>query len=82
LPPRASDDDEIVRMLIAAKTPLDHVNNSGWTGLIETIVRGEGGRRHNATLKELVKARANVDDRRSRRNTPLTLARSGITLRW
>ena len=42
--------DEVVRMLIAAKAPLDHVNNLGWTALIESIVLGDGGKRHVATL--------------------------------
>src|SRR5262249_11791416 len=34
---------EIVRALIAAKAPLDHVNNLGWTALLEAIVLGNGG---------------------------------------
>jgi hypothetical protein len=29
--------DEVVRMLIAAKAPLDHANNLGWTALIERL---------------------------------------------
>ena len=67
--------DEIVRMLIAAKAPLDHVNNLGWTALIESIVLGDGGKRHTASLQALVKAGANVNlaDRSGR--TPLTLAK-------
>ena len=67
--------DEVVRMLIAAKAPLDHVNNLGWTALIESIVLGNGGKRHVATLEALVKAGANVNHRRPRRRTPLTLAK-------
>ena len=43
--------DEVVRTLIAAKAPLDHVNNLGWTAVIESIVLGDGGKRHIATLK-------------------------------
>jgi hypothetical protein len=35
--------DEIVRQLIAAGAPLDHVNNLHWTALIESIVLGDGG---------------------------------------
>jgi ankyrin repeat protein len=67
--------DEVVRMLIAAKAPLDHVNNLGWTALIESIVLGDGGKRHIASLDALVKAGANVNiaDRTGR--TPLALAR-------
>ena len=41
---------EVVRMLIAAGGPLDHVNNLGWTALIESIVLGDGGRNHTDTL--------------------------------
>jgi uncharacterized protein len=68
--------DEIVRTLIAASAPLDHVNNLGWTALIESIVLGDGGKRHIATLEALVKAGANVNlaDRSGR--TPLALAKT------
>ena len=34
---------EIVRALIAAKAPLNHVNNLGWTALLEAVVLGNGG---------------------------------------
>ena len=68
--------DEVVRTLIRAGAPLDHVNNLGWTALIESIVLGDGGKRHTATLRALVEAGANVNlaDREGR--TPLALARS------
>jgi ankyrin repeat protein len=67
--------DEVVRMLIRANAPLDHVNNLGWTAVIESIVLGDGGVRHQATLRALVAAGANIDiaDRNGR--TPLVLAR-------
>jgi len=67
--------DEVVRTLIAAGAPLDHVNNLGWTALIESIVLGNGGPRHTATLKALVDAGASLKlaDRQGR--TPLELAR-------
>ncbi len=67
--------DEVVRMLIAAKAPLDHVNNLHWTALIESIVLGNGGKRHTATLAALVKAGANVNLADGNGATPLTLAR-------
>lgn len=67
--------DEIVRMLIAAKAPLDHVNNLGWTALIESIVLGDGGKRHVACLEALVKAGANVNLADGAGVTPLALAR-------
>jgi ankyrin repeat protein len=72
--------DEVVRVLITAKAPLDHVNNLGWTALIESIVLGDGGRRHVATLKALVEAGANVTIADRGGATPLMLAkRRGFT---
>jgi ankyrin repeat protein len=50
---------EIVQTLIDAGAPLDHVNNLNWTALIESIVLGDGGARHTATLKALVDAGCN-----------------------
>jgi uncharacterized protein len=52
---------EIVRMLIAAKAPLDHINNLHWTALMESIVLGDGGKNHTDTLAALVAAGANVN---------------------
>ena len=65
---------EIVKSLIAAGAPLDHVNNLQWTAVIEAIVLGDGGEDHTATLKALVEAGANVNLRDGRGNSPLTLA--------
>lgn len=67
---------EVVRILIRAGAPLDHVNNLGWTALIESIVLGDGGTRHRETLRALVEAGAkvNLPDRNGR--SPLALARS------
>ena len=67
--------DEVVRMLIAAKAPLDHVNNLGWTALIESIVLGDGGKRHVASLDALVKAGANVNIADRNGQTPLMLVK-------
>jgi len=66
---------EIVRILIRAGAPLDHVNNLGWTALIESIVLGDGGPRHTDTLKALVEAGANVNLADRNGQTPLALAR-------
>jgi ankyrin repeat protein len=66
---------EIVRTLIAANAPLDHVNNLGWTALIESIVLGDGGRNHTETLDALVKAGANVNIPDRQGVTPLGHAR-------
>ena len=68
--------DGVVRQLIAAGAPLDHVNNLHWTAVIESIVLGNGGPRHQATLKALIDAGANLQLTDRQGNTPLQLARS------
>jgi ankyrin repeat protein len=66
---------EVVRMLIAAKAPLDHINNLKWTALIESIVLGDGGRNHTETLRALVEAGADLNIPDGSGATPLRLAR-------
>ncbi len=68
--------DGVVKQLIAAGAPLDHVNNLHWTALIESIVLGNGGPRHVETLRALVKAGANLQLTDRSGNTPLALARA------
>ncbi len=68
--------DGVVRQLIAAGAPLDHVNNLHWTALIEAIVLGQGGPRHVATLQALVDAGASTQLTDRQGQTPLALARS------
>lgn len=67
--------EEVVKLLIQAGAPLDHVNNLGWTALIESIVLGSGGKRHTETLRALVEAGANVNLPDRNGTTPLALAR-------
>lgn len=66
----------VVRALIGAGAPLDHVNNLGWTALIEAVILGDGGPDHVATVKALVAAGASrkIADRGG--ITPLDHARS------
>ncbi|WP_077003282.1 ankyrin repeat domain-containing protein [Variovorax sp. KK3] len=68
--------DEVVRRLIAAGAPLDHVNNLHWTALIESIVLGDGGPRHQRTLVALVDAGASLRLADRQGNTPLQLAKA------
>ena len=68
--------ERVVKTLIDAGAPLDHVNNLGWTALIESIVLGQGGPRHVATLEALVDAGANVNLADRGGTTPLGLARA------
>ncbi len=66
----------VVRQLIKAGAPLDHVNNLHWTAVIEAVVLGDGGPRHQACLQALLDAGADprLADREGR--TPLQLARA------
>jgi ankyrin repeat protein len=66
---------EVVRRLIAAGAPLDHVNNLGWTALMESIVLGDGGRSHTETLQALVSAGADVNIADRQGVTPLQHAK-------
>ena len=67
---------EIVEALIAARAPLDHVNNLGWTALLEAIVLGDGGPRHQATVEALVKGGADLNLGNRDGTTPLSLAKA------
>ena len=56
---------EVVRQLIEGGAPLDHVNNLGWTALIEAVILGDGGPDHVRTVQYLVEGGAdlNIPDR-------------------
>jgi len=66
----------VVRQLIAAGAPLDHVNNLHWTALIEAVVLGDGGASHTDIVRQLFAAGANprLTDRSG--HTPLQLAQA------
>ncbi len=66
---------EAVSALVAARAPPDHVNNLGWTALIEAVVLGDGGPAHQATVEALIKGGANLDLPDRQGGTPLALAR-------
>lgn len=68
--------DGVVRQLIAAGAPLDHVNNLHWTAVIESIVLGDGGVRHQAVLQALLDAGASTRLADREGNTPLALAKA------
>jgi hypothetical protein len=67
---------EVCAALIAARTPVDHVNNLGWTALIEATVLGNDDERHQATVAALIKGGANLDLPDRDGKTPLALARA------
>ena len=68
--------DGVVRQLIAAGAPLDHVNNLHWTALIEAVVLGDGRARHQAVVAALLAAGANTSLADRDGKTPLQLAKS------
>jgi uncharacterized protein len=65
---------DVVKALIDAGSPLDHVNNLGWTALIESIVLGDGGANHQRCLRDLLAAGANANLADRSGVTPLKLA--------
>jgi ankyrin repeat protein len=66
---------EVVRILLRAGAPVDHVNNLNWTALIEAIVLGDGGRRHADIVALLVDAGADVNLADGNGRSPRELAR-------
>jgi len=67
---------EVVRRLIAGGAPLDHVNNLGWTALIEAVILGDGGPDHVATVRALVEAGADPSIADREGVSPLAHARA------
>ena len=67
---------EVVRRLIRSGAPLDHINNLGWTALIEAVVLGDGGPDHIETVRALVLAGANKSIADNAGVTPLEHSRS------
>ncbi len=55
--------------------PVNHVNNLGWTALIEAIVLGRGGPDHQEMVRMLLAAGADPNLPDGQRRSPLTLAR-------
>jgi len=54
---------------------LDHVNDLGWTALLEAVVLGDGGRRHQQVVRALLAAGADPTIPDADGRTPIALAR-------
>lgn len=67
--------DEVVRILLEAGAPVDHVNNLGWTALIEAVILGDGSARYAKTVKHLLAHGADPDIADRQGLTPLDHAR-------
>jgi hypothetical protein len=54
-----------VKILLAMAIDKDHVNNLGWTALLEAVILGDGGAAHTEIVRLLVTAGAdaNIADR-------------------
>ena len=66
----------VVQQLIDAGAPLDHINILHWNALIEAVVLGDGGARHQAVLRALLNAGADTRPTDRAGNTPLMLAKA------
>ncbi len=67
---------EVVREILKRPNiPVNHVNNLGWTALIEAVILGDGGPRHQEIVRLLLAAGADAGIADRAGKTPLTLAR-------
>ena len=53
----------IVDRLLAAGVEVDHVNNLGWTALLEAVILGDGGPDHQAVVRSILAAGADASVR-------------------
>lgn len=68
---------EVVKLLVYTEGfPIDHVNNLGWTALMEAIVLGSGGKVHTDIVRVLVEARCDINIPDSKGVSALTHAKS------
>ena len=66
---------EVVTELLETDIEVDHVNDLGWTALLEAIILGDGGPRHTRVVRLLVEAGADVNLADGEGVTPLEHAR-------
>ncbi|MGG1658272.1 ankyrin repeat domain-containing protein [Brevibacillus sp. NRS-1366] len=53
---------EVVReLLTTSDVNVNHVNNLGWTALLEAVILGDGGKNHQAIVKLLIEHGADVN---------------------
>jgi len=68
---------ETVRYLLEeTEVDVNHVNNLGWTALLEAIILNDGGPRQQETVKLLIEHKANVNRADHDGVTPLAHARN------
>jgi hypothetical protein len=68
---------ETVALLLAeSRIDVNHVNDLGWTALLEAIVLGDGSRKYEEIVRLLIAHRANVNFADKNGETPLKHAQS------
>ncbi len=66
---------DVVRELLKTDIDVDHINNLGWTALLEAIILGNCDQRHTEVVRLLVEAGADVNLADGNGVTPLQHAR-------
>jgi uncharacterized protein len=66
---------ETVKLLLTTKIDVNHVNNLGWTCLLEIVILGDGGPRHAEVTKLVLAAGADPNIADKDGISPLTHAR-------
>jgi uncharacterized protein len=68
---------DTVRFLVAfSGINLDHINSLGWTCLLEAVLLGDGGSKHQEIMRVVLKAGANPNIADRQGNTALSHARA------
>ena len=72
---------ETVKLLLTTKIDVNHVNNLGWTCLLEIVILGDGGARHVEVAKLVLAAGADPNIADKDGVSPLTHARGNAKRR-
>ncbi|TXK71232.1 ankyrin repeat domain-containing protein [Mesonia sp. HuA40] len=51
----------IKRLLKIENFPIDHINNLGWTALLETVILGDGSQKYIEIVKMLIEAGCDIN---------------------
>jgi len=67
---------DYVRRVARTRIDIDHVNDLGWTAMLEAVILGNGGPAHEEIVRILLDADADPNIADKNRMTPLQHARS------